>query len=162
MSAAAGKVKGQLAEQKDALLGVGVVSGFLGIAAAVIVFLFAGFGWALGSGISVFVLLGGGQFLQLFPIRGLQSDDIEQAGFMLRSIRNFHPGDFIVVDGHRGRVSELGLLRTEIQTERRTLTTFPNLYLVSNPVTVVRTRLRINCPPRNRVSRARLRTAPGA
>ena len=60
------------------------------------------------------------------------------AGFMLRSIRNFKPGDFIVVDGHRGRVSELGLLRTEIQTERRNLTTFPNLYLVSNPVTVVR------------------------
>jgi small-conductance mechanosensitive channel len=60
------------------------------------------------------------------------------AGFMLRSIRNFRAGDFIVVDGHRGRVSELGLLRTEIQTERRNLTTFPNLYLVSNPVTVVR------------------------
>jgi len=60
------------------------------------------------------------------------------AGFMLRSIRNFRHGDFIVVDGHRGRVSELGLLRTEIQTERRNLTTFPNLYLVSNPVTVVR------------------------
>ena len=60
------------------------------------------------------------------------------AGFMLRSIRNFRAGDFIVVDGQRGRVSELGLLRTEIQTERRDLTTFPNLYLVSNPVTVVR------------------------
>lgn len=60
------------------------------------------------------------------------------AGFMLRSIRNFRAGDFIVVDGHRGRVSELGLLRTEIQTERRNLTTFPNLYLVTNPVTVVR------------------------
>lgn len=60
------------------------------------------------------------------------------AGFMLRSIRNFKAGDFIVVDGHRGRVSELGLLRTEIQTERRNLTTFPNLFLVSNPVTVVR------------------------
>lgn len=60
------------------------------------------------------------------------------AGFMLRSIRNFKAGDFIVVDGHRGRVSELGLLRTEIQTERRNLTTFPNLYLVTNPVTVVR------------------------
>ncbi|MBW2189945.1 MAG: mechanosensitive ion channel, partial [Deltaproteobacteria bacterium] len=45
------------------------------------------------------------------------------AGLMLRSIRNFRPGDFIVVDGHRGRVSELGLLRTEIQTERRNLTT---------------------------------------
>jgi small conductance mechanosensitive channel len=60
------------------------------------------------------------------------------AGFMLRSIRNFKAGDFIIVDGHRGRVSELGLLRTEIQTERRNLTTFPNLFLVSNPVTVVR------------------------
>lgn len=60
------------------------------------------------------------------------------AGFMLRSIRNFKPGDFIEVEGHRGRVSELGLLRTEIQTERRNLTTFPNLYLVTNPVTVVR------------------------
>lgn len=60
------------------------------------------------------------------------------AGLMLRSIRNFRPGDFIVVDGHRGRVSELGLLRTEIQTEKRNLTTFPNLFLVSNPVTVVR------------------------
>jgi small-conductance mechanosensitive channel len=60
------------------------------------------------------------------------------AGVMLRSIRNFRAGDFIVVDGHRGRVSELGLLRTEIQTERRNLTTFPNLFLVTNPVTVVR------------------------
>ena len=59
------------------------------------------------------------------------------AGVMLRSIRNFKAGDFIVVDGHRGRVSELGLLRTEIQTERRNLTTFPNLFLVTNPVTVV-------------------------
>lgn len=60
------------------------------------------------------------------------------AGFMLRSMRNFRAGDFIVVEEHRGRVSELGLLRTEIQTERRNLTTLPNLYLVSNPVTVVR------------------------
>ena len=60
------------------------------------------------------------------------------AGLMLRSIRNFRPGDFLVVDDHRGRVSVLGLLRTEIQTERRNLTTLPNLYLVTNPVTVVR------------------------
>jgi small-conductance mechanosensitive channel len=60
------------------------------------------------------------------------------AGLMLRSIRNFRTGDFIVVDGHRGRVSVVGLLRTEIQTERRNLTTLPNLYLVTNPVTVVR------------------------
>ncbi|HSN84824.1 MAG TPA: mechanosensitive ion channel domain-containing protein [Polyangiales bacterium] len=60
------------------------------------------------------------------------------AGLMLRSLRNFRPGDFIVVEGIRGRVSELTLLRTEIQNERRDLTTLPNLYLVTNPVTVVR------------------------
>ena len=60
------------------------------------------------------------------------------AGLMLRSLRNFRAGDFIVVEGIRGRVSELTLLRTEIQTERRELTTLPNLYLVTNPVTVVR------------------------
>jgi len=60
------------------------------------------------------------------------------AGLMLRSIRNFRPGDFIIVEGIRGRVSELTLLRTEIQTERRELTTLPNLYLVTTPVTVVR------------------------
>jgi len=59
------------------------------------------------------------------------------AGIMLRSIRNYGPGDFIIVEGHRGRVSELGLLRTEIQTERRNLTTLPNLYLITTPVTVV-------------------------
>ena len=35
------------------------------------------------------------------------------AGFMLRSIRNFRAGDFIVVDGHRGRVSELGISRSK-------------------------------------------------
>ncbi len=60
------------------------------------------------------------------------------AGLMLRSIQSFKPGDFIIVEGIRGRVSELALLRTEIQTERRDLTTLPNLYLVTNPVTVVR------------------------
>ncbi len=60
------------------------------------------------------------------------------AGLMLRSIRNFRAGDFIIVNEHRGRVSEKGWLRTEIQTERRNLTTLPNLYLVNNPVSVIR------------------------
>jgi small-conductance mechanosensitive channel len=60
------------------------------------------------------------------------------AGLMLRSIRNFRAGDFIIVNEHRGRVSEKGWLRTEIQTERRNLTTLPNLYLVTNPVSVIR------------------------
>lgn len=60
------------------------------------------------------------------------------AGLMLRAVRNFRPGDFLQVGDHFGRVSERGLLHTEIQTEDRDLTTLPNLYLVTNPVRVVR------------------------
>lgn len=59
------------------------------------------------------------------------------AGTMLRIIRNFRAGDFIEVDEHFGRVSEMGLLHTEIQTKSRNLTTLPNLYLITNAVTVV-------------------------
>jgi len=60
------------------------------------------------------------------------------AGIMLRVVRNFRMGDFIRVGEHFGRVSERGLVHTEIQTEDRDLTTLPNLYLVTNPVTVIR------------------------
>jgi small conductance mechanosensitive channel len=60
------------------------------------------------------------------------------AGLMLRAVRAFHPGDFLKTMDHFGRVTERGLLHTEIQTEDRDLTTLPNLYLVTNPVTVVR------------------------
>jgi small conductance mechanosensitive channel len=60
------------------------------------------------------------------------------AGFMLRTERSFRPGDFIRVGNQMGRVTERGLFHTEIQTEDRDLTTLPNMYLVSNPVTVVR------------------------
>ncbi len=60
------------------------------------------------------------------------------AGFMLRAVRNFRPGDFIQVGDHFGRVSEQGLFHVEIQTEDRDLTTVPNLYLTSNPVRVIR------------------------
>lgn len=60
------------------------------------------------------------------------------AGIMLQVVRNFHPGDFIRVGEHFGRVTEQGLFHTEIQTGNRDLTTLPNAYLVSNPVTVVR------------------------
>jgi len=60
------------------------------------------------------------------------------AGIMLRgAIRNFGMGDFIQCGEHVGRVSERGLLHTEIQTEGRDLITLPNLYLVSHPVTTV-------------------------
>ena len=60
------------------------------------------------------------------------------AGLMLRLIRNFKAGDFIRVNDVFGRITERGLFHTEIQTEERDLTTFPNLYLITNPMTVVR------------------------
>lgn len=60
------------------------------------------------------------------------------AGLMLRVMRNFRMGDFIRVGEHFGRVSERGLFHTEIQTEFRELTTLPNLYVVTHPVTAVR------------------------
>ena len=60
------------------------------------------------------------------------------AGIMLRAVRNFRTGDFVKVGDHFGRVSERGLFHTEIQTEDRDLTTLPNLFLVSSPVTVMR------------------------
>lgn len=60
------------------------------------------------------------------------------SGLMIRSIGSFRSGDFIRVGDHFGRVSERGLFHTEIQTKNRELTTLPNLYLVSNSVTVVR------------------------
>jgi small conductance mechanosensitive channel len=60
------------------------------------------------------------------------------AGLLLRAVKCFHPGDFIRVGDQFGRVTERGLFHTEIQTEDRDLTTLPNLYLISNPVGVVR------------------------
>ena len=39
------------------------------------------------------------------------------AGLMLRAVRNFRTGDFVRVEKHFGRVTERGLLHTEIQTE---------------------------------------------
>lgn len=60
------------------------------------------------------------------------------AGLMLRAVKSFRPGDFLRVSDTFGRVTEKGLLHTEIQTEDRDLTTLPNLYLVTNPITVVR------------------------
>jgi small conductance mechanosensitive channel len=60
------------------------------------------------------------------------------AGFMLKTLRNFRPGDFISIDDHFGRVTNMDLLHVEIQTEDRDLTTLPNLYLVTNPVKVLR------------------------
>ncbi len=60
------------------------------------------------------------------------------AGMMLRAVRPFKGGDFIRIGEHFGRVSERELFHIEIQTADRDLTTLPNLYVVTNPFTVVR------------------------
>ena len=61
------------------------------------------------------------------------------AGIMLKTIKSCRPGYYITVGDHFGRITAMDLLHTEIQTEERDLTTLPNLYLVSNPVRVMRT-----------------------
>ncbi len=60
------------------------------------------------------------------------------AGVMLKTVRNFRSGDFVKVGDYFGRVTERGLFHTEIQTPNRDLTTLPNLFLATTPVTVVR------------------------
>ena len=60
------------------------------------------------------------------------------AGWMLRAVRSFKPGDFVRVGEHFGRVTGRRIFHTEIQVEDRDLTTLPNLYLISHPITVVR------------------------
>ncbi len=60
------------------------------------------------------------------------------AGILLRIVGSFKLGDFLRVGDYFGRASERGLFHTEIQTENRDLTTLPNLYLVTQPMTVVR------------------------
>lgn len=59
------------------------------------------------------------------------------AGIMLRSVNSFNMGDFIKIDSHFGRISEIDLLHVEIQTEDRDLKTLPNLYLIHQPFTVI-------------------------
>jgi len=60
------------------------------------------------------------------------------AGIMLRTIEGIRIGDFIRVNEHFGRITEMDILHVEIQTEDRNLTTIPNMHLVTNPVNVLR------------------------
>ena len=86
-----------------------------------------------------------GQLLSLFglvltAIIALSSTTLvanAMAGLMLRAVGGFHPGDFIQIENHFGRVTEQGLLHTELQSEDRDLMSVPNLYLISQPVKVV-------------------------
>ena len=61
------------------------------------------------------------------------------AGLMLRAVGGFHPGDFLRIGENFGRVTQKGLLHTEIQSEDRDLITLPNLFVMNQPVRVVRT-----------------------
>lgn len=79
--------------------------------------------------------------LGITAVLGLSSTSFvanAMAGLMLRVVRTMNVGDFVSVGDQFGRVTERGLFHTEIQTENRELTTFPNLHLVTNPVTIVR------------------------
>ena len=60
------------------------------------------------------------------------------AGLMLKSLKGMRPGVHIRVQDCAGRISSMSLLYTEIQTEDRDLTSLPNLFLATNPVTMFR------------------------
>lgn len=61
------------------------------------------------------------------------------SGIMLRIIKPFREGDYIESENIFGRVTDIHILHTEIQSIDRDLVTFPNLKLVSNPLKTIRT-----------------------
>ncbi len=60
------------------------------------------------------------------------------AGILLRITSPFRVGDFIRVGDHFGRVAERGLFDTEIQAETRELIAIPNTFLITHPVSTIR------------------------
>lgn len=60
------------------------------------------------------------------------------AGVVLRFNKPFRTGDYVKSQNFAGRVTQLGLLDTEIQTEERTLVHIANSLVVNHPVEVVR------------------------
>lgn len=60
------------------------------------------------------------------------------AGFMLKSVKSVRPGAYVRIQDHAGRITAMSLLYTEIQTEDRDLTSLPNLFVATNPVSVFR------------------------
>ncbi len=77
-------------------------------------------------------------FTGIFALSSTTFVSNAMAGFMLRSVKSFRHGDFIRVGEHFGRVTVNSLFHTEIQSHERDLITLPNLYLATNPLTVVR------------------------
>ena len=70
-----------------------------------------------------------------FRVRAVEGSTV---GVWSQSPTHFRSGDFIRVKEYFGRVTERGLLDTEIQTETRELISIPNAFLISNPVQVIR------------------------
>jgi small-conductance mechanosensitive channel len=60
------------------------------------------------------------------------------AGIMLKVVRSARPGDFVTIGDLTGRITEMDLLHTQVQTEFRDLVTVPNLFMVTHPLHVVR------------------------
>ncbi|WP_255335107.1 mechanosensitive ion channel domain-containing protein [Methanosarcina sp. KYL-1] len=67
------------------------------------------------------------------------------SGIMLRIIKPFRVGDYIESEDIFGRVTDIHILHTEVQSIDRDLVTFPNLKLVSNPLKTIRTSGTIIC-----------------
>ncbi|WP_440945550.1 mechanosensitive ion channel domain-containing protein [Methanosarcina sp. T3] len=61
------------------------------------------------------------------------------SGIMLRIMKPFRAGDYIESGNVFGRVTDIHILHTKVQSIDRDLVTFPNLKLVSNPLKTIRT-----------------------
>ncbi len=59
------------------------------------------------------------------------------SGIMLGQIRPFKAGDFIRFEDTFGRVSDVGILHTQIQSVDRDMITVPNLKLISTPLVTI-------------------------
>lgn len=59
------------------------------------------------------------------------------SGIMLSRIKPFKAGDYIRVEETFGKVSEIGILHTQVQSVDRDIITIPNLKLISNPLVTI-------------------------
>jgi small-conductance mechanosensitive channel len=61
------------------------------------------------------------------------------AGVVIRVVgRRLNIGDIVVLEGHSGRITELGLFAAQIQTRDRNLTWIPNQWIMDRPSTLIR------------------------
>lgn len=59
------------------------------------------------------------------------------AGFTLRATRRLRPGSFISHGDDLGRITEIGLIQTEIQTRHRNFNYLPNISLLTEKVMII-------------------------